>query len=198
VPFTLVILATIVSYAWIFEPRGVPVTAPAVIVVAATLLSAITAGSWGLSARALRPAARGAALFTAAAIPLILVAGSVRGTLHLRDSLAAEFLALIPWGAAQQWVLQTVVLREAQRVTASNGSVVLAAALFAAVHLPNPFLTAMTFAGALGWCAIFTRHPNILPLALSHAIATLAILCAFDDATTGRLRIGDAYLRLRN
>jgi hypothetical protein len=71
---------------------------------------------------------------------------------------------------------------------------VIAALLFAAIHLPNPFLTAMTFGGALGWCAIFARYPTVVPLAFSHAAATLAILHAFDDALTVRLRIGLAYL----
>ena len=54
----------------------------------------------------------------------------------------------------------------------------------------------MTFAGALAWCWIYDRHPNLLPLALSHALLTLAILCAFDEAVTGHLRVGAAYLRL--
>jgi membrane protease YdiL (CAAX protease family) len=66
--------------------------------------------------------------------------------------------------------------------------------LFAAIHLPNPFLTSMTLIGALGWCAIYDRYPTIIPLALSHAIATLAILYAFDDGITARLRVGLAYL----
>ena len=35
-----------------------------------------------------------------------------------------------------------------------------------------------------------------LPLAFSHALLTLAILCAFDEALTGHLRVGAAYLRL--
>ena len=52
----------------------------------------------------------------------------------------------------------------------------------------------MTFAGALAWCWIYDRHPNLLPLALSHALLTLAILCAFDEAITGHLRVGAAYL----
>ena len=41
----------------------------------------------------------------------------------------------------------------------------------------------MTFAGALAWCWIYDRCPNLLPLALSHALLTLAILYAFDEAT---------------
>jgi hypothetical protein len=40
------------------------------------------------------------------------------------------------------------------------------------------------------------RHPNVLPLALSHALGTLAILYAFDEAITGRLRVGYSYLQL--
>jgi hypothetical protein len=54
----------------------------------------------------------------------------------------------------------------------------------------------MTTIGALIWCAIYDRYPNIVPLAVSHALATLAILYAFDEAITGRLRIGASYLRL--
>ncbi len=69
--------------------------------------------------------------------------------------------------------------------------------MFASLHLPNPFLSAVTFAGALAWCWIYSRYPNILPLALSHAVLTAAILYAFDDRITGRLRIGAGYLALR-
>ena len=65
------------------------------------------------------------------------------------------------------------------------------------MHLPNPFLAAVTFVGALAWCWIYDRHPNVIPLALSHAVATLAMLYAFDDTITGRLRVGQAYLTLR-
>ena len=75
-------------------------------------------------------------------------------------------------------------------------AVVVASVLFALVHAPNMFLMLMTCVGALGWCAIYTRFPNILPLGVSHALATLALLYAFDDDITGRLRIGQAYLRL--
>jgi membrane protease YdiL (CAAX protease family) len=54
----------------------------------------------------------------------------------------------------------------------------------------------VTFAGGLVWCAIYARHPNIVPLAISHALGTLAILHAFDPDVTGRLRIGYSYLQL--
>jgi membrane protease YdiL (CAAX protease family) len=93
-------------------------------------------------------------------------------------------------------VLQTVVLREAQRATSRSAGIAVAALLFGAVHLPNPFLAPVTAAAALLWCRIYDRHPNILPLAFSHGFGTLMILYAFDASITGRLRIGASYLRL--
>jgi hypothetical protein len=51
----------------------------------------------------------------------------------------------------------------------------------------------LTFVGAIGWCAIYDRYPNVIPLALSHAAATLIILRAFDDATLGGLRVGARF-----
>jgi len=195
-PFTLAVLATILGYTWVLEPRGVHVGVPAVIVISITVLNGLLFGVWGLSPKALLPASRAAALFTVAALLVILGAGMAVGTLHDRGASLRDLAVLVPWGTAQQWVLQTVVLREARGPTWPNKGIVVAAALFAVVHAPNPLLMIVTFAGALGWCAIFVRHPNILPLGVSHAIATLALLYAFDDNLTGHLRIGYAYLRL--
>ncbi|HVH26511.1 MAG TPA: CPBP family glutamic-type intramembrane protease [Vicinamibacterales bacterium] len=195
-PFTLAILATILGYTWVLEPRGVPVGVPAVIVVAITVLNGWRSGVVGASPRALLPASRAAALFTVAAVLVVLGAGLALGTLHDRGASLRDIALLIPWGTAQQWVLQTVVHHEARRLTSPKQGIVVAAAVFAVVHMPNPLLMMTTFAGALGWCAIFTRHSNILPLGVSHAIATLALLYAFDDELTGHLRIGQAYLRL--
>lgn len=195
-PFTLATLATILVYTWVFQPRGVPVSAAGTIVVVLAAWSSLRSGVWGLSLRAFIPCLRAAALFTIPAVIVVLAAGWALGTLHVQDSLLPNFAVLVAWGGAQQWVLQTVVLREVQRLTSGRKSIALAAFLFALVHLPNPLLTLMTFVGALGWCTIFTRYPNLVPLALSHAAATLALLSAFDDRVTGRLRTGYAYLEL--
>jgi membrane protease YdiL (CAAX protease family) len=197
-PFTLTILATLLLYAWVLEPRGVPVAAPAAVIGVAALLNNVRSGEWGLSPRALLPALRATALFTLPAVLGVLAAGMTIGTLHPRAAILDNLAELVPWGGAQQWLLQTVVLREARRLLPPKASIVVAALLFALVHVPNVFLMSMTFVGALGWCAIYSRYPNIVPLGLSHAVATLALLYAFDDDITGRLRIGQAYLRLRS
>ena len=194
-PFTLAILGTILLYTWVLEPRGVPVVLPAAVVVVLTAWSALRSSTSGLSMKELVPASRATLFFTVPAVLVVLAVGFALGTLHDPGGLLEKFAALVPWGGAQQWVLQTVVLREARRRTSPPQSVVLAAFLFALVHMPNPVLMLMTFIGGLGWCAIFLRHPNLVPLAFSHAVATLALLSAFSDELTGRLRIGVAFFR---
>jgi len=194
-PFTVAIFGVVLSYVWILQPR-LPssfVAVPVIVVLGLGVWKALRTGEWGVRLDALLSAFRAASLFTAAIVAIVGVAGAVAGTLHDRADFFGNLLTLVVWGGGQQWVLQTVLLREAQAVASRRASIVVAAALFAALHLPNPFLTMVTFIGALGWCTIYDRHPNVIPLALSHAIATLAILYAFDDAITGRLRIGAAY-----
>ena len=197
-PFTAAILAVILTYIWLVEPRT-PRTLVMIPIATVGLLGCWRAAlthEWGFERPALWPALRASTLVTIPAVAAILVAGAVLGTLHDRRDFLGSLVPLIVWGGAQQWILQTVALREAQRVTSDRFGVLLAATLFALIHLPNPFLTVVTFAGGLAWCSIYTRYPHILPLAFSHALGTLAILYAFDDAITGRLRIGYSYLQL--
>jgi membrane protease YdiL (CAAX protease family) len=194
-PFTLTLLATILLYTWVLKRGGVPVWIPVAFVVSVTAWNGIRSGVWGLSLKAFGPACRAAALFTIPAVLIVLSIGKAIGTLHDRGSLLSNLAVLIVWGGAQQWVLHTVVLRESRQMTSHTKSIVLSAFLFALLHMPNPFLTMMTFIGALGWCAIFWRYPNIVPLAVSHAAATLALLYAFDDRVTGHLRVGYDYLK---
>lgn len=198
VPFTTAIVVAILVYVWLVEgtySRDL-VLVPGALVVILSVWHNVRHGEWGFSRRALWP---GLSCVLAVTIPLaaaILAAGAAIGTIHDRRDFLGSLAPLVVWGAAQQWVLQTVVLREAQRATSRRSGIAVAALLFGAIHLPNPFLSAVTAAGGVVWCWVYDRHPNILPLALSHGLGTLAILYAFDDAITGRLRIGASYLRL--
>src|SRR6185295_3549688 len=144
-------LATILSYTWLLEPR-LPrafVVVPGAIVVALGLWHAVRTGELGLAPAALLPGLRATALFTVPAVLALLAAGAVLKTLHAPRESSTDMALLVVWGLGQQWALQTVVLRDAQGATSRRAGIVLAAFLFAAVHLPNPFLAAMTFAGAL-------------------------------------------------
>jgi membrane protease YdiL (CAAX protease family) len=198
VPFTLPIVASVLIYIWFVEGRAPRefVYVPSAIIVALTAWHNLRHRSWGFSWPALLPGLRAALLVTLPVALLMIAIGAAIGTLHDRRDFLGSLAGLFVWGGAQQWVLQTVVLREAQGAMSRNRGVVVAALLFGAVHLPNPFLAPVTTAAALVWGRIYERHPNIVPLALSHALGTLAILYAFDEGITGRLRIGMSYLRL--
>jgi membrane protease YdiL (CAAX protease family) len=198
VPFTIAIVASILGYVWLVEgqvPRRL-VYIPGTLVVALTIWHNVRRGEWGFSRRALVPGLVRALAVTFPLTLVILAAGAALGTLHDRRDFLGSLAPLVVWGGAQQWVLQTVVLREAQRATSRKTGIVIASLLFGAVHLPNPFLAPVTTAAALVWCRLYDRHPNVFPLALSHALGTLAILYGFDGDITGRLRIGASYLRL--
>lgn len=194
----LAITATVLAYIWLLE--GIVdrrwVYAAAAVVVALAAWHDKRTGEWGFDRAALAGGSRVTALWTAAAVAGIFAAGALAGTIHDRRDFLGSFLALVVWGGAQQWVLQTAVLRDCQRAAGRTAGIGLAALLFGLVHMPNVFLASMTTIGALLWCAVYDRYPNVIPMAVSHALATLAILYAFDEAITGRLRIGASYLRL--
>jgi membrane protease YdiL (CAAX protease family) len=197
--FALPLLAIIAGYTWVLvrvTPRWVGHLVTA-IVVGLSVWRAARTGEWGLRRSAFLPALRVAAAFTLLAGLVIYFAGSQLGTLPRRPHPWRDLAFLVPWAAGQQLALQTVLLREAQAATSRGKGIVLAAAIFGALHLPNPFLAPVTLVAAVVWCWIYARHPNLVPLALSHALCTLAILYCFPPALTGRLRVGYAYLQLR-
>ena len=193
---SLCILAVVLSSTWVLAPiapRWVTAGAEA-LVLGFAAWRAFRTGEWGITRSAFLPALGWSAALTGAGALGIYLAGSRLRTWHDRGDVWTNLAVLIPWGLGQQFALQTVFLRETQATVSRPGGIWLAALMFAILHLPNPFLTVMTGIGALAWCFIYDRYPNLLPLALSHALLTLAILYAFDEATTGRLRVGLAYL----
>lgn len=196
-PFTALIVGSVLVYVWFAEgnvDRRV-VYVPSGVVVLLTILHDRRRGEWGFSWPALAPGLWRSLAITLPLALLIIAIGAAIGTLHDRRDFLGSLAGLFVWGGAQQWVLQTVVLREAQRATSRRRGIVVAALLFGAVHLPNPFLAPVTAFAALIWCWLYDKYPNIVPTALSHALGTLAILYAFDQGITGRLRIGMSYLR---
>jgi len=194
VRFSLSILAVVLTFTWVVAPIA-PQAAPVAVavVLALAIARAVRSGDWGVKRTAFLPALAWSAALTAAGVFAVYLAGSRLGTWRPRPDPWSNLLLLIPWGLGQQFALHTVFLREAQATLSRTAGIWLAALLFAALHLPNPFLTVMTGLGALAWCWIYDRHPNLLPMAVSHALLTLAILYAFDDRVTHRLRVGAGF-----
>ena len=197
-PYTAAIAAIILGYTWVAAPlvsvRGPWLVLPVVLVIALTIAHNRRTRDWGFNAKAFWPALGSAATLTAVFGGILWWAGRQFGAPPHRDAPLLDFLYVVVWGGAQQFVLQTVVLREAQSV-ARRAAVPLAAAIFAAFHLPNPFLLIVTFTGGLIWCAIYARYPNIVPLALSHAASTVIILMSFNTSVTNALRTGWRYFQ---
>lgn len=195
--FAIAIVATVLIYIWFIEGRGDGRQHLATaIVIGLAIWHDLKHREWGFDWKALGGASRIAAGWTAVGVAGTFAGGLMAGTIHDRRDFLGTFLWLVVWGGAQQWVLQTTVLRDCQRATNRHAGIGIAALLFGLLHMPNVFLTVMTTIGALIWCAIYDRYPNIVPLAVSHALTTIAILYAFDEAITGRLRIGASFLRL--
>jgi membrane protease YdiL (CAAX protease family) len=201
VPVTLGVLAVSLAQMWVVVPLLGSLrwtSALAILGMAALCVwGNRRAGShWGFERQAMLPALSWVAAATLPAVALLVGLGMQLGTLQPRatmPALLARFALLLAWALLQQFMLQTVILREARSVLGRPAARLLAAALFAAVHLPNPFLTPVTFLAALGWCWIYDRHPNLLPLALSHACASLAAVVALGPGITGGMRVGYGY-----
>jgi len=194
---SLLIVAIVLSYTWLFAPI-VPRAAaavPVVLVLAIALFRAFKTCEWGFNRAAFLPALPRTMAMTAVAAAAIGIAGWRAGTWHDAHNGWSRLAALIPWALGQQFVLQTSLLRDAQRAAGRSAGIVVAAAAFAALHAPNPLLTAATFVGAIAWCWVYDRHPHLVPPTLSHAILTLVILYALDNDAIGGLRVGAAYRR---
>jgi uncharacterized protein len=80
-------------------------------------------------------------------------------------------LALYPlWGLLQQLVFQGFVLENLRRLGAGLLSIPLAAAFYAVVHWPSPFMLWATGLAGLGFSLIYYRYRNILPIGVAHGV----------------------------
>ena len=195
--FSVLIMAIVLAYTWLIAPIAPRAAAwvPVLLVIGAAVARARKTGEWGLTRAAFLPALWRVAVLTAVGAAALSIAGSRLGTWHDAGHPWSRLAFLIPWAFGQQFALQTVFLREAQSTVSRSGAILVAALAFGVLHLPNPLLAGATFIGALAWCWVYDKHPHLVPLALSHAVLTLAMLYAFDDDVIGGLRVGARSLK---
>jgi membrane protease YdiL (CAAX protease family) len=126
---------------------------------------------------------------------LIVAAGALLKSLRFDGRQLLEWALWLPlWGFAQQYVLQGFVNRRAQLALGRGWpSVLLVAAVFALLHLPNPWLAVATFAGGLVWAYVYQRAPNLFALALSHALMSMLLAVSLPPALIKSLRVGIKY-----
>jgi len=113
---------------------------------------------------------------------------------HVSRPLAAQLILGFAWGFVQQYMLQSLVNRRAQIIWGRGWlSVLVVAAIFAGLHLPNPALTVATFVGGVIWAAVYQRAPNIFALAISHSLMTWIVVSSVPASALHHLRIGLKY-----
>ncbi len=151
---------------------------------------------WGFFWPDFLPGLRWAIFLTIPILLLIFWMGHSSGTLVGRKNPALDLVNLFLWTLFQQLALQTVLLRELKKRFSHGRAILLGAVLFSLLHLPNPFLMPATFLGGIVWCSLYTRYPNLLPIALSHSLCTLMILASLPRQLTGGLRVGYSYFLL--
>ncbi len=128
----------------------------------------------------------------------VLATVAISWWLHAKQlqfaSLRFRFLLLPFWALFQQYALQGFINRRAQLIFKSRlPSIIIVAAFFGLLHLPNPLLTCLTFVGGAIWAAIYQRSPNLPAIALSHAVASLTLALCFPSYLTNSLRVGLKY-----
>ena len=113
---------------------------------------------------------------------------------HSGRPFAAQLVLGFGWGLLQQYVLQGFINRRAQIIWGQGwASVLLVALVFGGLHLPNPWLTLVTFVGGAIWATVYQKAPNLFALAVSHSIMTWVLVSTLPASALNHLRIGFKY-----
>lgn len=127
-----------------------------------------------------------------------VVSASTAGTLHGLFGARAPLehaRGYLLWAIIQQWIQQKFFLHRFEQFTTSGVlASFITACLFAVVHLPNPVLVPVTFAGGWIMSEIYRRYRCLLALGLAHGTVGLAIAISVPDNIQHHMRVGLGYL----
>jgi hypothetical protein len=141
-----------------------------------------------------------ARLVVPATLVMAVVVAAVAFALHGWEWISFKRFAersggYLVWGMVQQYLLQAFALRRLRQAKLSPApAVIVAACLFAMLHAPNWWLVGSTCLGAIVWCGIFIRVPNLLTLGLAHAVMGVLMYHAWYVPARA-LTIGPAFWR---
>jgi membrane protease YdiL (CAAX protease family) len=131
------------------------------------------------------------AILTLVLASVLIILALLWGESTFRPEMFLRSGWFLAWGPIQQFLLQSLLhLRVRSIVNSHFGRILLSSLIFSLVHLPNYYLMAFSFVGALCWCYLFTRYPNIFTLGFSHALLDVTLLVIFPPELLGNLRVG--------
>jgi len=156
----------------------------------------------GFSRRHFGRALRLVALPTLLACAVLAAIGYSTGSFHRTSHFWSSVLVLPVWAVIQQYVLQAFIYRRMRFVFAgyaaepdqqrrqANLAIMATAAVFALTHAPNLALMLLTLIGALLWCWVYERAPNLWALGLSHAVISLMLMTSLPPWLLPSMSVG--------
>jgi membrane protease YdiL (CAAX protease family) len=113
---------------------------------------------------------------------------------HPNRYLVLQFVVGFCWALIQQYVLQGFVNRRLMILLGRGwASIVVVAAIFGILHLPNFWVAVITFVGGLIWAAAYQRVPNLFALAVTHSLMTWFMVSTLPATALHHLRVGLGY-----
>lgn len=192
----LLMFALIVAYIWklrFVQPYSW--LAIAVLMLASHWWHGESARSLGFAWHSLRKCFEELAPLLVLIVLALLAAGYLLRTMRQVgfDRAFFDLAVYVPWGLAQQYALNGYFLNRLDGVLSRRDASLTAAALFAAVHAPNPFLMAITL--LLGWCAtlLYRRTRNLYLLGIAHGAIGLLLFLVVPDSISHHLRVGPRW-----
>jgi membrane protease YdiL (CAAX protease family) len=155
-----------------------------------------TPKTMGWRADNLWSAIKRSAIFFAPCILGLCLAGILLGALHrpLHHLLVpTHFFGYMAFCVLQQVGLNSYLTNRLLGAMGGVPAVLLAGAIFAALHWPNPVLIPLTFVGGVAMAWLFARDRNIIPLAIGQGILGTLVWWAFPIAWHHGMRVGPGF-----
>jgi hypothetical protein len=151
----------------------------------------------GWRADNLWPATRQGLLIFVTFILTTLLAGWWFGTYHRLPPRITEpwrFFSYFAFCLLQQVALNSYFTnRLLYALESPRQTALLAGAIFAALHWPNPVLVPLTFIGGTAMSWLFYRERNVIPLTIGQAILGTLVWWVFPVAWHHGMRVGPGY-----
>lgn len=129
-----------------------------------------TRRDWGFRMDTLAPSALACGILYVVVAGAILAWRAWTGWIPIPPSTTILFAVYPLWGLCQQFVVQSLIAGNLDRLGAPRVAIVtVAALLFGLAHAPDWELAGLSAGAGLAWTSIYLRFPNLVPVSLTHA-----------------------------